>query len=985
MKKIILAALAALAIAAAPARAETSVTVTKFHQSYPYSGKATVEYTVGGTLPANAVAEISLRTDDASATFTQSSVVAGANTNVIDFASSFGGALVLTNASFTVTITGNFGGVQLWENGPYWAECNVGASAPEESGYYFWWGDTVGYTRSGGTLLPGIYYFGMTWVSSTGQQMGSSPFLESSCPTYNKNNSALLSEGYIDSTGNLVAAHDAATAHLGAPWRMPTSDEIEALVENCTTEWITTNGVSGCLVTGKGDYANRSIFLPAAGYGNGSYIFYPDSYGYHWCSTPISNDSRIASDFFYSSDLRQTDNFRYYGQSVRPVQGFAPLSLCDTIGVVTRDPAPIVIASVADWDALSAAVAGGLETEEAVVLLACDVGPVATTVGTAEHPFAGVFDGGSNTLTVALSGSDRAIAPFSAISGATIRNLKVEGTVSCAIHCSGLVGEVFGGPNLIEGCEVAAAITCSASHFGGIVGHGITYAVTLRGCVFSGRLSGGTYVATFNGWSDDGAETTLVDCLDASASRQPIGRGEGTVCVSNTYYLTAKNFNNGERLWSEGKRGKRAYSVTGGEGVVLDFGEPLRTYGGSGLAVHSDGLARGGAFYAEAGASILLQPRFTGTPPAGMKHDAFAASAGELAQNGDAWVLAMPAGDVVITATFAEATAYELWAAANGLGAWNETDALGVANVFRYAFDKPTGAFENPPLLDIAIEGGNAIVKTPPVANTAGFAVSVVESGDVAGAAVTARKPLDATGRTVFPMGSATSRFYRLSATEGAPDIGGVQLWEGGPYWAECNVGASEPEGYGYYFWWGDTVGYTRSGGTWTDDYYYDGVTWVSSTGQSMDSSPFSDSSCPTYDKDDSTLQSEGWIDATGNLVAAHDAATAHLGAPWRMPTDAEYGDLVNNCDWTWTTKNGVYGRLVTGKGAYADRSIFLPAVGLGSDSYLYYPGSYGYYWSSTPDSDGASWYFFFYSGFFDRYVFNRYYGQSVRPVRDAD
>ena len=41
----------------------------------------------------------------------------------------------------------DFGGVQLWENGPYWAECNVGAARPEESGYYFWWGDTVGYTR----------------------------------------------------------------------------------------------------------------------------------------------------------------------------------------------------------------------------------------------------------------------------------------------------------------------------------------------------------------------------------------------------------------------------------------------------------------------------------------------------------------------------------------------------------------------------------------------------------------------------------------------------------------------------------------------------------------------------------------------------------------------------------------------------------------------------------------------------------------------
>jgi len=53
------------------AETANTVKVTKFHQSYPYSGKATVEYTVGGTLPANAVAEITLNTDDASATFIQ--------------------------------------------------------------------------------------------------------------------------------------------------------------------------------------------------------------------------------------------------------------------------------------------------------------------------------------------------------------------------------------------------------------------------------------------------------------------------------------------------------------------------------------------------------------------------------------------------------------------------------------------------------------------------------------------------------------------------------------------------------------------------------------------------------------------------------------------------------------------------------------------------------------------------------------------------
>ena len=204
----------------------------------------------------------------------------------------------------------------------------------------------------------------------------------------------------------------------------------------------------------------------------------------------------------------------------------------------------------------------------------------------------------------------------------------------------------------------------------------------------------------------------------------------------------------------------------------------------------------------------------------------------------------------------------------------------------------------------------------------------------------------------------------------------GVQLWENGPYWAECNVGASQPEEYGYYFWWGDTVGYKRnaSNNGWVS------VRWVSvkyGTGYS-----FND--CPTYRKSNSQLQSDGYIDSTGNLVAMHDAATVHLGVPWRMPTDAEFSALINNCDTEWTSRNGVNGLLVKGRGAYASKSIFLPAAGSGYVSSLSSLGSYGYYWSSTPYSDNSSyaWRLRFYSGDFNRYDNYRYRGQSVRPVR---
>ena len=313
--KLMLTAVAAtLLCLGAKADTANTVKVTKFHQSYPYSGKATVEYTVGGTLPAYAVAEIILNTDDASATFVQSNIVAGANSHVIDFASSFSGALLLTNASFVVTIAKgaapDLGGVQLWENGPYWAECNVGATKPEEYGYYFWWGDTVGYTNTGSA-----------WISvndGTSISFDNSGTAASSC----KDTVALLSEGYIDSTGHLTAAHDAATTHLGSPWRMPTNAELSALKNNCDWTWATQNGVNGFVIRGRGDHASDSIFLPCGGQGHGSSLDSTGSDGCYWSSVPYSSNSVDAYLLYFTSNTCGIYDSadRHDGFSVRPVR-----------------------------------------------------------------------------------------------------------------------------------------------------------------------------------------------------------------------------------------------------------------------------------------------------------------------------------------------------------------------------------------------------------------------------------------------------------------------------------------------------------------------------------------------------------------------------------------------------------------------------------------------------------------------------------------
>ena len=201
-----------------------------------------------------------------------------------------------------------------------------------------------------------------------------------------------------------------------------------------------------------------------------------------------------------------------------------------------------------------------------------------------------------------------------------------------------------------------------------------------------------------------------------------------------------------------------------------------------------------------------------------------------------------------------------------------------------------------------------------------------------------------------------------------------VQLWEGGPYWATMNIGAEKPEDYGYYFWWGDTVGYKRENDK-----------WVASDGSNSNFS-FTSDNMPTYDKSVATLQSEGWITSDSVLAPEHDAAKKHWGGDWRMPTKQEFDDLISKCDWTWTTVNGVRGYLVRGRGEYASNSIFLPCAGRGYGTSLNIAGTYGVYWSSVPYSGyrHGAWILSFDSDshYLHDYFDYRYYGQSVRSLQ---
>ena len=123
-----------------------------------------------------------------------------------------------------------------------------------------------------------------------------------------------------------------------------------------------------------------------------------------------------------------------------------------------------------------------------------------------------------------------------------------------------------------------------------------------------------------------------------------------------------------------------------------------------------------------------------------------------------------------------------------------------------------------------------------------------------------------------------------------------------------------------------------------------------------------------------------GFTDGKTVLDPGDDAAHVNLGGSWRMPTDAEWTELIDKCTWTWTTQNGVKGYIVTGPNR---NTLFLPAAGHRHLTSLYMVGSGGYYWSSSLDTDrsDSARNLFFNSIYLD--TGQRYGGISVRPVSE--
>ena len=222
-----------------------------------------------------------------------------------------------------------------------------------------------------------------------------------------------------------------------------------------------------------------------------------------------------------------------------------------TQGKGTED-APFIVSSTDDWNVFADYVNSGYAFSGEFVKLGDDIS-VSIPAGIRKSdsyngPFSGTFLGDGHTITVTLTDDGKqGLAPFRSIDGATIKNLKVAGTIaSSQYHSAGIAG-FASGTNTIEDCLVTATLNISSDYAGGIIGHGLTSATTIRGCAFTGTVNGvdgnRSNIGGIWGWSSDSATPTLVNCLEAGtytniASMHPMGLQKAAGTITNCYYTT---------------------------------------------------------------------------------------------------------------------------------------------------------------------------------------------------------------------------------------------------------------------------------------------------------------------------------------------------------------------------------------------------------------------------------------------------------------
>lgn len=200
----------------------------------------------------------------------------------------------------------------------YVSTMNLGASAPDDLGLYFWWGGVEGKERDDETKFK--------FLSTN-----------SDIITYNQWDT-LESKGIINSNGHgeefrLTAAYDAAKAMWGKEWEIPTANEMWWLIDEEECEWTYQNGSYVEDETAPGGFrmiypgykvksktTGGEIFLPMWGYKNDTSPSAATE-GWYWTSNPFEGDETRSKALKLTTSTQEVEDRtnRYYGLLIRPI------------------------------------------------------------------------------------------------------------------------------------------------------------------------------------------------------------------------------------------------------------------------------------------------------------------------------------------------------------------------------------------------------------------------------------------------------------------------------------------------------------------------------------------------------------------------------------------------------------------------------------------------------------------------------------------
>ena len=176
-----------------------------------------------------------------------------------------------------------------------WATMNVGANSITDTGLYFQWGDTQGYTASQVGSGSGKKYFGED--------------------DYKYANGGTMTK-YNDSDGKTVldTSDDAVAAAWGGSWRTPKKEEFEALKNAVNAVWTdnyNNTGTAGLVCTSKSD-SSKVLFFPNTNNYPFEGVMHLAMNGMYWSSTR-STYIWTAHNFDFAENIIHWDlTDRYY-------------------------------------------------------------------------------------------------------------------------------------------------------------------------------------------------------------------------------------------------------------------------------------------------------------------------------------------------------------------------------------------------------------------------------------------------------------------------------------------------------------------------------------------------------------------------------------------------------------------------------------------------------------------------------------------------